>query len=180
MRFGGLSCILCRRRRLSHGEHNRKPRIRRHARRGYLPRKPTSRCGAPLFCYRARTRPAFDIGHGPPARQRRQSWLRDVPRGDCERRDGSVGVSSVGSLFNVGYLWFVRASVTKSVLDDGDPSIQYDAPTGGNWTIENTYTQAIGPEGISSTTFHDSYWTGATATVNFKGQLISFRLNSDG
>ncbi|KAF8608510.1 hypothetical protein BDV93DRAFT_518609 [Ceratobasidium sp. AG-I] len=64
------------------------------------------------------------------------------------------------------------ASVTKKVLDDEDPSIEYYAPTGGNWTIENMYTQAIGPEGISSTTFHDSYWTDATATVSFKGTGI--------
>lgn len=64
------------------------------------------------------------------------------------------------------------AVVKKDVLDDGDPSIQYYAPPGGNWTIENTYTQAIGPDGIASTTFHDSYWTDATATVSFKGTGI--------
>ncbi|KAG9091734.1 hypothetical protein FS749_016319 [Ceratobasidium sp. UAMH 11750] len=61
------------------------------------------------------------------------------------------------------------ASVTRNVLDDGDSRIVYGVPPGGNWTIENTYPQSVGPAGISSTTFHDSYWTDATATLNFQG-----------
>jgi hypothetical protein len=57
----------------------------------------------------------------------------------------------------------------KKVLDDTDPSITYYAPPGGNWTIGNAYVQATQPEGITSSTFHDSYWTNATATIAFKG-----------
>ncbi|CCO29780.1 hypothetical protein BN14_03800 [Rhizoctonia solani AG-1 IB] len=65
------------------------------------------------------------------------------------------------------------ATMTKKVLDDTDPSITYYAPPGGNWTIGNAYVQATQPEGITSSTFHDSYWTNATATIAFKGVGIS-------
>ncbi|KAG8742721.1 hypothetical protein FRC10_000995 [Ceratobasidium sp. 414] len=61
------------------------------------------------------------------------------------------------------------ASVTRDIIDDGDSRIVYGVPPGGNWTVENTYPQSVGPDGISSTTFHDSYWTDATATLNFQG-----------
>ncbi|CAE6445786.1 unnamed protein product [Rhizoctonia solani] len=65
------------------------------------------------------------------------------------------------------------ATMTKKVLDDTDPSITYYAPPGGNWTIGNAYVQATQPEGITSSTFHDSYWTNTTATIAFKGAGIS-------
>lgn len=60
-----------------------------------------------------------------------------------------------------------RATVSTQVIDDGDRTITYYAPPNGNWTIENVYTQAISADG--STTFHDSYWTDATATIAFQG-----------
>lgn len=87
---------------------------------------------------------------------------------------GRSGYVVFGSFCGIDVYVFCRASVTKNVLDDEDPSIQYYAPPNGNWTIENMYTQAIGPEGIPSATFHDSYWTGATATVSFQGKFNSF------
>ncbi|QRW08000.1 hypothetical protein RhiLY_06999 [Ceratobasidium sp. AG-Ba] len=62
------------------------------------------------------------------------------------------------------------ATVTKNTLDDNDPTISYEYPTGGNWTLGNTYPQSIGP--TTSTTFHESYWTDATATVNFQGTAV--------
>ncbi|KAG9124770.1 hypothetical protein FRC07_010293 [Ceratobasidium sp. 392] len=61
------------------------------------------------------------------------------------------------------------ASVTRNIVDDGNPKIVYDYPPGGNWTLEETYPSSVGPEGVSSTTFHDSYWPDATATLNFQG-----------
>lgn len=66
---------------------------------------------------------------------------------------------------------FTGATVTKKVLDDGDPSITYYAPPEGRWNIMDTYSQSIGPNG--STTFHDSYWTNASATVNFQGSGVA-------
>ncbi|CAE6462656.1 unnamed protein product [Rhizoctonia solani] len=65
------------------------------------------------------------------------------------------------------------ATVAKRVLDDMDPSITYYSPPDGDWTIGNAYPQATHPEGVTSFTFHDSYWANATATVAFKGAGIS-------
>ncbi|KAF8757209.1 hypothetical protein RHS01_04068 [Rhizoctonia solani] len=61
------------------------------------------------------------------------------------------------------------ATVIKKVIDDVDPSIEYYAPPGGNWTIGNAYPRTTQPEGIRSSTYHDSYWANATATISFKG-----------
>ncbi|KAG8720647.1 hypothetical protein FRC09_009215 [Ceratobasidium sp. 395] len=61
------------------------------------------------------------------------------------------------------------ALLNKGVIDDGDQRIVYDYPPGGNWTVELTYPQSIGPIGVASTTFHQSFFTDATATLNFQG-----------
>ncbi|KAB5588459.1 hypothetical protein CTheo_8100 [Ceratobasidium theobromae] len=66
---------------------------------------------------------------------------------------------------------YTGATIIKRVLDDGDPSIMYYAPPGGNWTVEPAWVMSEGPNGGSSSGFHVSYWTDATATIKFQAGI---------
>ncbi|KAG8927275.1 hypothetical protein FRC02_008329 [Tulasnella sp. 418] len=66
------------------------------------------------------------------------------------------------------------ATIEKSYVDDSDPQVVYDVPLPGNWTVNPIYGGTVGPDPtkISSSTFHESFSAGASATLKFKGAGI--------